>query len=573
MTSKVDSGVEIRWWIKIPLRNGLHLGGTLYTPRQQNATVPCLITLTCYINDHIHDRAVYFASRGTPFLAVDVRGRGNSEGEFQPFVHDAQDGYDAVEWLARQPCCNGQVGMYGGSYLAYTQWATAKESPPHLATIVPTAAPYVGIDAPMRNNIFSPYYIRWLLLVGGRASQQKAFADNAYWSSLCRRHHESGRPFRETDVSFGTPSPIFQEWVQHPELDSYWDSQNPTAEEYARLRLPILTITGIYDGDQPGALEHYKQHMRHAPPAERARHYLVIGPWNHAGCGLPSAEFDGIKVGAASLIDMYQLHREWYAWTMQGGPKPEFLKDRVAYYVMVADRWRYAPTLEEVTARSSPLYLHSTCNPTDVFSSGSLSAELPEDDPPDQYIYDPRDIHLAELESQIEETVLTDQWMVHASRGSALIYHTEPFEADLEISGFFRFAAWLGIDQPDTDFRVRISEIDPNGGSVELTTDCMRARYRRSLRAPELVRTSEALLYEFDHFTFVARVIRRGHRLRLVIGCLSSIYEEKNFNGGGVVAEEFSEHARTVTVRLFHDAEHPSALYIPWGHLDSSGNP
>src|SRR5690606_36222007 len=139
---------------------------------------------------------------------------------------------------------------------------------------------------------------------------------------------------RELDSWIGNPSAIFQEWLQHPHQDAYWDAHNPTADEYAKLRLPILTITGSHDVNQSGALTHYRAHMKNASPEARDAHYLVIGPWDHAGTRTPRAEFGGLTLGSASLVDLPKLHLDWYAWTMQQGAKPEFLQKNVAYYVM-----------------------------------------------------------------------------------------------------------------------------------------------------------------------------------------------------------------------------------------------
>jgi len=165
--------VNFQWNVKIPLRDGVRLSATVYTPRDRTGPAPCIFTLTPYIAQSYHDRGMYFASHGYSFLAVDVRGRGNSEGEFRPLIQEAKDGYDVVEWLARQPYCNGKVAMWGGSYAGYDQWATAKEFPPHLATIVPAAAPYAGVDFPMRGNVSYTYLMRWLTLTSGHASQDK----------------------------------------------------------------------------------------------------------------------------------------------------------------------------------------------------------------------------------------------------------------------------------------------------------------------------------------------------------------------------------------------------------------
>jgi len=556
--------VKFQWGVKIPLRDGVKLNATVYTPREQKEPAPCIFTLTPYISQSYHDRGIYFAAHGYPFLTVDVRGRGNSEGEFRPLLQEARDGHDVVEWLAQQPYCNGKVTMWGGSYAGYDQWVTAKEFPPHLATIVPVASPYAGIDFPMRGNIASPYLVQWLTFTSGHASQDRIFGDDKFWSAKNREWFESGAPFKQFDEIVGNPLPTFQEWIAHPSIDAYWDSYNPTAEQYAKLSIPILTITGSYDGDQPGAMEHYRQYMKHASPEGRARHYLVIGPWDHAGTRTPQAQFGGLTFGPASLVDLPKLHLDWYAWTMQSGPKPQFLQKNVAYYVMDADKWRYADTLEAVTAESRPYYLDSVANATDVLAAGSLATGKGKGKP-DQYVYDPRDVSIAAVEASTDVTSYLDQRVVNAGHGKQLVYHTAPFERDTEITGYFKLSAWLAIDQPDTDFGVTVYEIRTDGSSIMLANDVKRARYRENPRTPKLVKTREPQRYDFDNFTFTSRMLRQGSRLRLIVAPVSSMYSQKNFNSGGDVSSESMRDAKAVTVKLYHDGAHQSALYVPMG--------
>jgi putative CocE/NonD family hydrolase len=532
--------------------------------------VPAIVSMTPYISDTLHPRGAYFATHGLCFVAVDVRGRSSSQGEFRPFIQEARDGYDIIEWVARQPWCNGRVGMWGGSYLGYAQWATAKERPPHLATIVPTAAPCLGVDFPMRNNIFYPYLVQWLFFTSGRVSQLKAFTDEDFWSTLYLEWHESGGAFGDLDLMLGGRSPVYQEWISHPEPDAYWAAHNPTPEQYAALTLPVLTITGSYDDDQPGALEHYRRYMRYASAEARARHYLVIGPWDHAGTATPAREFGGVTIGEAGVVDLPKLHREWYAWTLEGGPKPDLLRKPVAYYVMGAERWCHADTLEAITAGYRTLFLDSACNANDLFRAGSLGTE-PGVGQPDGYRYDPRDTRGPEVaaEAQADGNSLVDQTVLSALCGKSLVYHSSPFDEVTEISGFFRLSVWLAIDCPDTDIYVSVHEIAPDGTSIRLSTDALRARYREGLTTPKPVVPGEPLQYDFDRFTFVSREIRKGHRLRLVIAPMGRIigatFAQKNYNAGGVVAYESVEKARPVTVRLLHDTAHPSALYVPLG--------
>ena len=557
--------VDLRWGVKIPMRDGVQLQATVYTPKNQGAPAPCIFTLTPYIAQSYHDRGMYFAAHGYPFLTVDVRGRGNSDGHFRPLIQEANDGYDVVEWLAKQTYCNGKVAMWGGSYAGYDQWATASRMPPHLATIVPAAAPYVGTDFPFRNNIFYTYDVQWLALVNGHTAQVNLFGDDLFWKSHFRRWLETGAAFDSLgDGVLGETAAIFKGWVAHPHPDDYWDGFNPTSEQYSRISLPILTITGSYDDDQPGALKHYREFMQHASPEAKARHYLVIGPWDHAGTRTPNSQVGGLTFGSASMVDLPKLHLEWYAWTMEGGSKPSFLQKPVAYYVMQADRWRYADSLEAVTSQQRPYYLESRTNATDVLGSGSLQLVAAKG-APDHFTHDPRDTHLAGVEYDSDPQSLTDQRLIYARRGQQLVYHTEPLDQDTEVSGFFKLAAWVAIDAPDTDLDVRVYEVTADGGSILLSTDLMRARYRESLREPHPVKTKAPLLYNFEHFTFVSRLLRKGSRLRLVIAPLDSIYYQKNYNSGAAVSTETAQAARPVTVTLYHDRTHQSALFVPMG--------
>lgn len=233
---------------------------------------------------------------------------------------------------------------------------------------------------------------------------------------------------------------------------------------------------------------------------------------------------------------------------------------------------------EEVTSHVEPYFLNSAENADDVLRSGSLGALMADLERSDHYLYDPRDTSNLALKKIIDPASRVDQRMIYASGGKELVYHSAPFEKDTELSGFFKFSAWLSIDQPDTDFAVSVYEIAGDGSSILLSTDFLRARYRESEREPRLIRSRESLRYDFDRFTFVSRRIRAGSRLRLVLTAVNSIccfdgYSEKNYNSGGAVAAESLHDARAVTVTLYHGPAHPSALYVPVGQREAAGEP
>jgi len=557
--------VDMLWGVRIPMRDGVHLNATVFKPKNMPAPLPVVFTLTPYIADSYEDRASYFARHGYVFALVDVRGRGNSEGDFEPFANEGRDGYDAVEWLARQPWSNGKMAMWGGSYAGFDQWSTLKELPPHLETIVPAAAPAAAVDFPFYHGIFSDYVIQWLTFTSGKTGNIKQFTDSTFWTEKFRERYNRNLPFRRLDRIVGNMSTVFQKWMDHPQADAYWDAMYPTPEQFARINVPILTITGDYDGDQAGAMHYYHDDMRYGAPAARARHYLIIGPWDHAGTRTPNREVGGLKFGEASMLDLNDLHKEWYDWTMKNGPKPAFLKQRVACYVVGAEKWKYADSLEGLADGTLRLYLNSTAGQAnDAMHSGALDRqEPPSSATPDHYVYDPLDLRPGALETAENPNYLTDQTEPLHLFGDGLIYHSAPFPEDSEITGNVRLDAWISMDMPDTDFEVNLYEILPNGGSVLLTSDSMRARYRQSRHKPELVPTGRIVKYEFHGFTFFSRRISKGSRLRLMLRSPNSIQVEKNYNSGGVVANESAKDARTAHITLYHDAAHPSVLELP----------
>jgi putative CocE/NonD family hydrolase len=554
--------VDMQWAVKVPMRDGVSLNATVFRPHGQKEGLPVVFTLTPYIGDSYLDRAMYFARHGYVYALVDVRGRGNSGGNFAPFENDAHDGYDLVEWFAKQPWCNGKVAMWGGSYAGFDQWATLKEFPPHLATIVPAAAAHAGVDFPYDSNIGSLYLMQWLSFTSGVTSNARLFGEESYWGSKWREMYRQHLPFKTLDTLIGNPSPMFQKWIAHPAADAYYDSLAPTSDDYKKISIPILTITGSYDGDQPGAMTYYRRHMQYGSSDAKARHYLVIGPWDHAGTRTPNRDVGGLKFGEPSMVDLNKLHVEWYDWTMKNGARPSFLEKRVMYYVMDEDRWKSADTLDAVANDSLKLSLASNGNANDIFQSGSLTSG-PSLGTSDHFVYDPLDTRPGDAESFSDPASLISQGGALNLFGRGVVYHSAPLDRATEISGYAKLGVWLAMDVPDTDLVASIYEIRPDGGSVLLTQAQMRARYRHSLQKAELVPLNKPELYEFRNFMWVSRRLEKGSRIRLVFECPNSIQIEKNYNSGGDVASESGKDAKTAHITLFHDPSYTSELELP----------
>jgi uncharacterized protein len=557
--------VDLIWGLKIPLRDHVRLQGTVYKPAGQKDPLPVIVMLTPYIADGGHSRAYYFAQHGYIFVSVDSRGRGNSEGIFDPFAQETQDGYDVVEYLAGQPWCNGKVAMWGGSYVGADQWATLKELPPHLATAVPVSSVRPGKDFPFLGGIWYSYTIQWLTFTTGVTPNAGLFGGSAFWKQKFGDTYTNHRPYKTLDEIAGNQTTVFQKWLQHPAYDAYWQAMAPSAEQYAKISVPLLTIAGDYDADQIGALSYYREHMRYGNADAKAKHYLVIGPWDHGGTRTPRKEMDGLVFGEASLVNMNDLHRQWYDWTLKNGPKPEFLKKRVAYYVVGpgAEKWKYADDLDSIATEHRRLYLAShDSDANDVFHSGQL-AERSLPSAPDKFVYDPLDVRPGELDKEEVSKALLDQRYALNLFGNGVVYHSDPFPEATEISGNVKLTAWIAMDVPDADFSVSIYEILPDGTSVQLTSEQLRARYRESPEKARLVTPGQITRYDFDGFTWFSRRVSKGSRLRVVLSCLNTIHWEKNYNSGGSVEGESGKDAKTAHVTVYHDSEHPSVLELP----------
>ncbi len=533
---------EILWGVKIPMRDGVKLHGNLYRPRNTREKLPVILFLTPYVADAQHERASAFAKNGYCVIVVDVRGRGNSGGNFVPFVNDGRDGYDIVEWAAVQPWSNGKVGMHGGSYLGGVQWLTLRERPPHLVTIIPmvnakNVPGFATKNIPLTNSL------SWLAYVSGKTRNENLWNDQQYWRSCTRKLRDNHLPFNTLDSVCGFPSPIFQKWLSHPTKDQYFDSHWPTSEDYKGMDLPILEMAVYFD---PNDQFHYREHTKRASPEAAARHYLVFGPWTHFLLETSkSSQVGPWKFGEASVVDLIKLQTEWYDWTMKDGPKPAFLKKNVAYYAIGPEEWLYADSLDSIPTATRKFYLGSKGEQLSVKQPGSLTEVPMPDSSPDSYKYDPLELDYDDL-------------------GHEVLYDTGPFAEDTDIVGQIKVVAWMSIDVPDTDFVVYISERDFAGKRVGPGyEDVIRARYRESLRKETLVRPGEINRYEFNNLKWRYRRISKGNHLRVVIlSDLGSGYQ-KNYNSGGVVAKETAKDARTATVKVYHDSKYPSFLEIP----------
>jgi uncharacterized protein len=561
-----DVSYTIEWGVTVPMRDGVLLNAVLYRPiDQENKPTPCILVRTPYTSDTFHEIVKGLPRRGFACLVVDVRGRSGSGGEFEPFMNERPDGYDCIEWIAAQAWCNGDVFMIGGSYGGMVQWYAATQRPPHLKAIVPTAPAILGLELPFHRGIFISYNIQWLTLTSLVTTKFNAFRDLDYWYETFKRAYLAHTPYADLDKNTINTSTKFQTWIEHQHLDSYWDATNISDKEFAEVDLPVLSISGLYDGALLGTIGYYRGHLAAAARAAE-KHYLVIGPWDHAGTRTPVRKVGGLSFGPQALLDIETLHVAWYNWSVGKGPKPSFLKDKVAYYVAGLEEWRYASNVDDITVSKQRLFLQSRNGAArDVFASGRLTAE-PAGDASISYTYDPLDTRPAEVLTGLDvDNYLSQQQTAVNLFGNGLVYHTPQLEEDRVLAGWPKAHLFVSLDVPDTDLFVGLYYIKPDGRSIVIGEDMLRTRYRTSLRKAELPTPGQIYEYEFYDFPFTSQLMLKYSRLRVVIRCPNSPYEQKNYNSGGDVMRESKQHARVATVTVHQTPPHASYIELPIG--------
>ena len=585
--AEVGPGYDVEMSRMIPVRDGTRLEAWITKPSHAKAKLPTILTLTQYdIDGGRHgDSAGYYAHRGYAFVQAYVRGRGQSGGVKSDNlgVQVGRDGYDLVEWIAAQPWSDGRIVMFGGSFVGMTQWQTAAQLPPHLAGIAPYVPIYPGWDIPNTNGIPQAWTTVILGYVAGRSLNAAFIRNQDYWEGKMLEQYAAHRPFYELDQAIGIAADdwwmldaqgkkksMLGVWLDHVGDEAFNLAAEPKAESYERMNFPVLTMTGYYDEDQPGSLRYYRNYLAHAPAAAVAQLHLVIGPWDHSGTQEPTKVIEGAPIPEAAVIDMQKLHADWYDHALGRGPLPPLLHSGVAYFMLGADEWRYAKTLDSASSgKELTLYLaEPSGTPQDVFHSGQLALKPHAGEPPAGLVSDPHDLPELAVAQYAADENLTSQFRAFQKR--AITFHSDPFLQETEIAGHMRLTLACEADAPDFDLWAQVLMVLPDGSTVRLGEDIRRARFRNSQFKEELVKPGQPIQMPFE-FNWLARRIPDGARLRLTIAPLNSPNYQKNFNTGGRIGYESIDEARVANIKVFHDAKRPSRLTLPLAAAKDTG--
>jgi putative CocE/NonD family hydrolase len=556
---------------KVRMRDNVRISVDVYRPTAEGR-FPGILVLTPYDNNSagLRQRAHWFARRGYAVALADARGRYDSEGDWNPFdPKHKTDGHDLVEWLAKEPWCSGRVGMMGSSYLGWTQWWTATQAPPSLKAIAPEVAPPDHFEnAPYQNGVLVSWIMDWSAGMAGRTAQ--SVGDGPYGGFASTRAADLMQtPYIKLNERRGVmDAPWFDGWLRHNlSGDESWKAISYQGKDnYARVTVPSLSVTGWFDANYPGSPMNYAGMKQHGATAEARQPRLVIGPWPHGfNRGRKLGEFD---YGAESLIDWDGNVCRWFDHFLKGIENGVLKDPPVHVFVMGRNRWHAEKDWPLPETRWTKFYLHSGGRANSLKGDGVLSSTAPADEPADGYTYDPAKPTRSPFKGGHLEDGPVDTRASSAGE-DVLVYTTAPLAEDVEVTGPIEAKLFASTSARDTDWMMRLIDVRPDGYAALLCDGVMRARCRDlqnggAFRSDRLSAIEPGTVHEYTirFWRGTGNVFLKGHRIRVEVSSSYYPYYLRNLNTG---ADNVALETKTVVARqkVHHDAKHPSHVVLP----------
>ena len=561
------------------MRDGITLHADVYRP-DAPGRFPVILMRTPYGKEMTAESyAKRFVPYGYVLISQDTRGRFTSEGEwYYPLIHEAADGYDSVEWAARLPWSDGNVGTAGQSYLCAVQYLMAPTRPPHLRAMFAVSAPsdwhqcwvYRGAGV-LDFGWLLPYA---MMMTPDQVKRKGApalfqtirnyYPDPKAVSLFAGLKDEHFRhlPIYDWVETLRDSVPYLKDYLDHPGADAYWDQLNVRKRAH-EISVPIFHVASWYDGFLEGGLHNFANIRRHGMTAEaRAGQRLVVGPWPHLyPYDVPNSTVGELDMGPDSMIRTNDLQHRWFDYWLKGidtGVKDEH---PVQIFVMGDNVWRDEDEWPLARTRYSPFYLHSGGRANSLNGDGGLNRIPPTDERNDSFIYDPND-PAPTIGGNLLGPVPTgpcDQRPAEA-RQDVLVYSSDPLTDDLEVTGPIVMKLYAASSATDTDFTAKLVDVWPTGYAQNIQDGIIRARYRNSNTHPVLIKPDEIYEYSIDLWA-TSHVFKPGHRIRIEISSSNFPHYDRNLNTGGPLFQE--RDFKRATQAIFHDAALPSRIILP----------
>jgi putative CocE/NonD family hydrolase len=522
------TGYVIQDSVMIKTKYGITLSVVVVRKKGTKQKLPAALFYSIYSNTNRSlTEAKYAADHGYVGIVADARGKRLSPDKPEPYEHEAKDVNAVIEWIIAQPWSDGRVGMYGGSYSGFAQWAAAKNLHPALKTIVPYVAAIPGLGLPMENNVFLTANYQWAFYVtNNKYTDDAVNNDNARWRSMRSKWWDSGAAYNRIDSIDGTANPWLQKWLSHPNYDAYWQSMVPYKKDFKNINIPVLSITGYYDDGQVSALEYLREHYKYNPVAE---HYLIIGPYDHFGAQRGgSVDLRGYKVDSVALINTRQITFQWLDYILKSGKKPELLKDKINFELMGANTWKHAASLEKMEPRKVRFYLDSIPGGSPI-----LSQKRPLK--PD-FIF--QKVDLGERKSSNNDYYPDPIIKKEIDRSNGLFFMTRPFEKVVSVSGALQGELKAVINKKDMDVGLVLYEVTPDGSYFQLSYYLGRASYAQDMNRRNLLTAGKLETIPFYRSRLFSKQLQKGSRLLLVLNIDKNPFAQINYGTGKDVSFE-----------------------------------
>ena len=554
-------GVRLERGVRARMRDGMELVSDHYYPPQP-APQPTLLMRQPYGRDIastvVYAHPIWFARHGYNVVIQDVRGRGDSEGDFYPFRNEGPDGADTIAWLRTRPECNGRVGMYGFSYQGMTQLLAATEQPEGLQCISP------GMTA---GDLYNGWFYQggalrlastlgWgLQLLKGDARRKKLrdASDRLEqaWAQLASQ--TSVLPIREHPAlhAEGLPQYVL-DWLDHDAPGEYWTALD-VSQRLDKIRVPALHITGWYDMFVRGSIDGFLA-LRKSAGSDFAREhqYLLAGPWVHIPWG---DRIGTVDFGPEALVDTDTILLRWFDhWLKDSGAFAG--KAHVRHFVLGENSWSEAETFP--TEAEYALFLRSEGRANSRKGDGRLSPVSSRDDERcDMIVHDP-EVPVIAPGGPAAASGPFDQAAVELGN-NLLVYSTEPLEKPLWIFGVPRVVLYCATSLANADFTAKLVRAKPNGAAEFI---CIGAARSSHLFAETKYAADKIHRWDFT-LDPTSCFFGEGDRIRLEIASSAFPLFDRNPGSDVPSSRATSWDWRRSTQLVFHGRVCPSALYLP----------
>lgn len=555
---------------KFAMRDGIKLTMDIFRPDAEGR-FPVVLCHTPYNRQGggFKKRAHWFAKRGYVVVNSDVRGRYDSEGTWDPFTAKHKtDGFDLVETLAQQTWANGKVGMFGLSYMGWTQWWTATTAPPSLACIVPEVAPPDAfVNTLYQHGVLTSYMLDW----GNSNFGQRGVrvGPGAYGGFSTRRSQDFMKtPYLTTFKNrYPKGAPWQDTWLlANRSTDQYWQQISYQGKEnYNKIKVPSLAVSGWFDANYPGTPMNYSGMKQYGATPESRQPRLVIGPWTH-GINRKN-NLHGINFGPEGIIDWDGYVCRWFDYHLKGIENGVLDDPPVHVFVMGSNRWRDESTWPLPQTQWKKYYLHSQGNANTATGDGILNTKPPKEEPADHYIYNPQ----KPTRSEFTNGHIDGPRDIRASSASkdVLVYTTPPLESDVEVVGPITAKLFAATSARDTDWMIRLVDLHPNGHAAMLADGVIRARCRDPKRQGAFqstffstIKPEKVYEYTIKFWRGTGNAFLKGHRIRVEISSSYYPYYLRNLNTGDDNIA-LAEKPIVANQTIYHTTQYPSHIVLP----------